>query len=708
MKSLIKKRENVKLEYQKLFDSIERTRTQTQGEIDELIENVNQKTLAYADVRAHNQDLFITIYELKAKLKNVEKGLKDATSVRRLLSRASSSKNSVLSHTKSRSTDVEVHVKSNKKTNILSKKNVVQNKKNVTNVDVKNAPKANDVLCVSCAKNVLIPCHDSCLAKYKLNMHSNVKRVLFTTPRTATPVSLDTTSIVTKTSGCSKHMTGDLSLLKIFVEKFIGTVPFGNDHFTAITGYCNYIHGNITICYVYYVEGLGHNLFSVGQFYEGDFEVAFRSKTCYVQNLEGDDLLIGARESNLYTISISDMADSSLVCLMSKATSTKSWLWHRRLSHLNFGTINDLTKQDLIDGFPKFKYDKDHLCSACERGKSQKASHLPKFVPCTHSKLELIHMDLCGPMRVESINVQTGNATRRAHYENLCIMQQFSIARTPQQNGVVERRNYTIVEAACIMLIFSKSPAFLWAEAYSTACFTQNCSLIHTRYNKTLHEILRGRKPNIGYFYVFGSLCYLTNDKEDLGKMKPKADIGIFIGYSESSKGFWIYNRRTRKIMETIHVKFDELTAMASEHHNNEAPPLVSSSEEHFFPNSNDKANELSQEDKSADFNRNTLLSPYHTPMFEEAGLSLTAEEPSEMQVITPVQPSTHVWTKAHPLDQVIGDPSRPVMTRSKLSTDSEVCMYALTVSTIEPKNIKEAMSDHSWIESMQDELHQF
>ncbi|GKD65148.1 retrovirus-related pol polyprotein from transposon TNT 1-94 [Tanacetum coccineum] len=641
MKYLIKKRENVKLEYQKLFDSIERTRTQTQGEIDELIENVNQKTLAYADVRAHNQDLFIIISELKAKLKNVEKGLKYATSVRRLLSRASSSKNSVLSHTKSHSTDVEVHVKSNKKTNILSKKNVVQNKKNVTNVDVKNAPKANDVLCVSCAKNVLIPCHDSCLAKYKLNMHSNVKRVLFTTPRTATPVSLDTTSIVTKTSGCSKHMTGDLSLLKIFVEKFIGTVPFGNDHFTAITGYCNYIHGNITICHVYYVEGLGHNLFSVGQFCEG------------------------ARESNLYTISISDMADSSLVCLMSKATSTKSWLWHRRLSHLNFGTINDLTKQDLIDGFPKFKYDKDHLCSACERGKSQKASHLPKFVPCTHSKLELIHMDLCGPMRVESING---------------IMQQFSIARTPQQNGVVERRNCTLVEAACIMLIFSKSPAFLWAEAYSTACFTQNCSLIHTRYNKTLHEILRGRKPNIGYFYVFGSLCYLTNDREDLGKMKPKADIGIFIGYSESSKGFWIYNRRTRKIMETIHVKFDELTAMASEHHNNEAPPLVSSSEEQFFPNSNDKANELSQEDESADFNRNTLLSPYHTPMFDEAESSLTAEEPLEM----------------------------PVMTRSKLDTDSEVCMYALTDSTIEPKNIKEAMSDHSWIESMQDELHQF
>ncbi|GJU09712.1 retrovirus-related pol polyprotein from transposon TNT 1-94 [Tanacetum coccineum] len=205
-------------------------------------------------------------------------------------------------------------------------------------------------------------------------------------------------------SGCSKHMTGDRSLLKIFVEKFMGTVHFGNEHFTAITCYGNYVQGNITVCHVYYVEGLRHNLFSVGQFYDGDLEVSFRSKTCYVRNLEGDDVLTGDRESNLYTISISDMAASSPVCLMSKATSTKSWLWHRRLSHLNFGTINDLTKHDLVDGLLKFKYEKDHLCSACERGKSKNAFHPPKVVPSNHSKLELLHMNLCGPMRVTSIN----------------------------------------------------------------------------------------------------------------------------------------------------------------------------------------------------------------------------------------------------------------------------------------------------------------
>ncbi|GJZ44915.1 retrovirus-related pol polyprotein from transposon TNT 1-94 [Tanacetum coccineum] len=116
------------------------------------------------------------------------------------------------------------------------------------------------------------------------------------------------------------------------------------------------------------------------------------------------------------------------------------------------------------------------------------------------------------------------------------------------------------------MLIFSRLPELLWAKAISTACFTQNRSIIHTRYNKTPYELLHGRKPNVEYLHVFGSLCYPTNDQDDIGKMKPKSYIGIFIGYSETSRGFLIYNRRTKKIMETIHVKFDELTAMALEH----------------------------------------------------------------------------------------------------------------------------------------------
>ncbi|GJT28197.1 hypothetical protein Tco_0908472 [Tanacetum coccineum] len=267
---------------------------------------------------SENEDKYHDIVlDLKAGAKKNENVVLkiDATSVRRSSSRDSPFKNSVFSNTKKSSKKVEVYVRINKKTDVPSK-NVVSNKKIVVVVDVKNTLKAKNVLCVSCTKYVLILCHDKCLANYKLNVDSKVRRALFTTPR---PKSVDTTLIVSKTRFAeriaqfkpldttlvvskTKHMTDDRSLLKIFVEKFIGTVRFRNDHYTIITGYSDYVQGNITIYHVYFVEGLGYNLFRVGQFCDDDLEVAFRSKTCYVRNLKGDDLLIGARDSNLYTI----------------------------------------------------------------------------------------------------------------------------------------------------------------------------------------------------------------------------------------------------------------------------------------------------------------------------------------------------------------------------------------------------------------------
>ncbi|GJZ08346.1 integrase, catalytic region, zinc finger, CCHC-type containing protein [Tanacetum coccineum] len=152
--------------------------------------------------------------------------------------------------------------------------------------------------------------------------------------------------------GCSKHMTRDRSRLRNFVKKFIGTVRFRNDHFGAIMGYGDYVIGDSVISRVYYVEGLGHNLFFVGQFCDSDLEVAFRKHTCFVQDLDGVDLIKGSRGTNLYTISVEDMMRSSPICLLSKASKNKSWLWHRRLNHLNFGTLNDLARKDLVRGLP--------------------------------------------------------------------------------------------------------------------------------------------------------------------------------------------------------------------------------------------------------------------------------------------------------------------------------------------------------------------
>nr|GFC69607.1 retrovirus-related Pol polyprotein from transposon TNT 1-94 [Tanacetum cinerariifolium] len=162
-------------------------------------------------------------------------------------------------------------------------------------------------------------------------------------------------------SGCSKHMTGNLKLLINFVWKFMETVRFGNDHVAAILGFGDLQWGNILITRVYFIEGLGHNLFSVGQFCDSDLEVAFRRNACFVRNLEGVDLLKGDRSTNLYTINLHEMASASPICLMARASSTKSWLWHQRLSHLNYDTINDLARNDLVAGLPKFKYHKEHL-----------------------------------------------------------------------------------------------------------------------------------------------------------------------------------------------------------------------------------------------------------------------------------------------------------------------------------------------------------
>ncbi|GKE28137.1 retrovirus-related pol polyprotein from transposon TNT 1-94 [Tanacetum coccineum] len=170
---------------------------------------------------------------------------------------------------------------------------------------------------------------------------------------------------------------------------------------------------------------------------------------------------------------------------------------------------------------------------------------------------------------VRNVRIDNGtefiNHTLRESYENVGISHQTFVARTPQQNGVVERRNRTLVKAARTMLIFSKAPSFLWAEAINTACCTQNRSIIHRQYNKTLYELMQDKKPDLSFFHVFGAICYLTNDSDDLDKLDAKANIGIFVGYAPAKKAFRIYNKRTQKIIETIHVTFDELTTMASE-----------------------------------------------------------------------------------------------------------------------------------------------
>nr|GEU70274.1 hypothetical protein [Tanacetum cinerariifolium] len=227
-------------------------------------------------------------------------------------------------------------------------------------------------------------------------------------------------------------------------------------------------------------------------------------------------------------------------------------------------------------------------------GKSKKKSHKPKSEDTNQEKLYLLHMDLCGPMRVESVNgkkyilVIVDDYSRftwvkclRSKDEALYFITKFlkmiqvrlkvdishetSVARFPQQNGVVKRRNCMLIEAACTMLIYAQALLFLWAEAVATACYTQNRSIVRFCHGKTPYELLHNKLPDLSFLHVFGALSYPTNDSENLVKLQPKADIGIFIGYAPTKKAFRIYNKCTRRIVETIQVDFDDLKAMASE-----------------------------------------------------------------------------------------------------------------------------------------------
>ncbi|GKD03728.1 retrovirus-related pol polyprotein from transposon TNT 1-94 [Tanacetum coccineum] len=440
---------------------------------------------------------------------------------------------------------------------------------------------------------------------------------------------------------------------------------------------------------VYYVEGLNHNLFSVGQFCDVDLEVAFRKSTCYIHDLKGNDLLTGSHGTYLYSITLQDTTTPNPICLMAKATSSQAWLWHRRLSHLNFDTINLLSKNNIFTGLPNLKFVKDHLCSSCELRKAKRKSFHTKTTPSSKRRLQLLHMDLCGPMRVESINGKK------------------------------------------------------YAEAIATACFTQNCSLVTPRHEKTPYHIINAQKLSVKFFHIFGSLCYIVRDGENLDKMKEKGDACIFVGYSTQSKAYRVFNKRTRIIVETIHVNFDELSQMASDHVSSDPiPQCLTTLDLLFSPMFDELLNGTTPVVlKSSDVHAAdapdkpptqvpTVTAPkniiqaetnteyaqvdddefiiFSTPVQERGETSSRHVDSSNMHTFYQHHPSGQRWTKYHPLEQVIGNPSQLIITRHQLETNGEMCMFTLTVSQTEPKNIKEAMADSAWIEAMQEELHQF
>ncbi|GKB92798.1 retrovirus-related pol polyprotein from transposon TNT 1-94 [Tanacetum coccineum] len=283
------------------------------------------------------------------------------------------------------------------------------------------------------------------------------------------------------------------------------------------------------------------------------------------------------------------------------------------------------------------------------------------------------------------------NKTLDGWFESVGISHETSVPQSPQQNAVVERQNRTLMEAARTMLIFAKAPLFLWAEAVATVCYTLNRSLLHTLHGKTYYELLKGKKPNLQYFRVFGSLCYPTNDYDDIGKLKVKADIGIFVGYAPTKKAYRIYNKRTRKIQETIHVTFDELTEGLTSIQTSSglAPQQMTS-----VPNSTELELTTLQSGRShselvkdpeppsvppikkqapenaidtSDSDTETLFDHVDSNVFDTYTAPKTDSEASSSNTVninvTPNNQLPHVkkWTQAHSLENIIRDKDRPL-----------------------------------------------
>ncbi|KAI3735349.1 hypothetical protein L6452_14844 [Arctium lappa] len=545
-------------------------------------------------------------------------------------------------------------------------------------------------------------------------------------------------------------------------------------------------------------------MLSVSQVYDKQHSILFTNTECMILAPgfkvvdESMILLRTPRKDNVYCLDMDNVdSDSSLNCLVSKASVDESSLWHRRMCHMNFKTMNKLVKNNLVRGLPSKVFSCDDHCVACLKGKQHKTSHKTKELNTISSCLQLLHMDLFGPTNVMSIGkksyclvivddysrftwvyflrtkdetsgliksfilrienqtnqkvkiIRSDNGTefKNLDLNNFCeekgIERQYSAPRTPQQNGVAERRNRTLIEAARSLLADSKLPITFWAEAVNTACYVQNRVLVVKPKNKTPYELLNKRKPFIGFFKPFGCPCTILNTKSHLGKFDSKADDAFLVGYSSQSKAYRVFNSSSRIIEESDNVKCNENT-----------PNPIGSGPQWLFDidsltnsfgfSSDDYAgsgsggsgttqvkDSLSQSvifpiptvDPVKDCEKESSTGPSQSEeesrdeetqdnKESEVAAENTSVElnDSNLEVGLNEEPNHHTKIqKNHPPQLVIGDMSSPLMTRnqSRLQEmqDQQHTVLSCFLSQLEPKKAHDAMKESSWIEAMQEEL---
>ena len=553
-------------------------------------------------------------------------------------------------------------------------------------------------------------------------------------------------------------MTGNKKIFKSLIPYDGGYVTFGSDQRKSkVVGLGTIGTDHVSIDDVYLVEGLNFNLLSVSRLVDSGFHIKFDNNGCFLY-LNKDNSLVytGKRKKNVYYLYV-DQFKSGELCL--SAMTEQSWLWHRRLGHVSFDSIKKIISQNLVRGLPINSLESNGVCDACMKGKLHKSSFNSKDQVTTKRSLELIHMDLFGPINVPSlarkryvfvivddysrytwvnflkskdetfdyfveycnqvenekdykivtIRSDHGKEFENSSFDDLCgsrgYMQEFSAPRTPQQNGVVERKNRNLQELARSMLNEYSSPKFLWAEAVNTACKIINRVNIRPFLNKTPYELWKGRKPNISYFKVFGSKCFVLDQSLNLGKFDSKSLEGIFVGYSTTSRAYRVYLTQSKTIVESIHVKFDESTNVVVERvlENVGGDPR---DEEDNLHRENGRERVVELEGENSEQHEEQPDEAHHNDEGERIEIlneNRDDEIPASSQ--SSYQPPEILReVTSHPLHNVIGNPREGVRTRSRLQAMAN-CAF---VSQLEPTSFKEANNDPNWILAMQEELVQF
>ncbi|GJZ51706.1 putative ribonuclease H-like domain-containing protein [Tanacetum coccineum] len=388
------------------------------------------------------------------------------------------------------------------------------------------------------------------------------------------------------TQGGSKHMTGNMSYLTDYEEIDGGYIAFrGNPKGGKITRKCTIKTGNLDFENVYFVRELKFNLFSVSQMCDKKNSVLFNDTKCIVLSPkfklidESQVLLRVPRKNNMYSVDLKNIVPKGgLTCLFAKATSDESKLWHKRLGHLNFKTMNKLVKGNLVRGLPSKLFENDQSCIACHKGKQHRASCKSKTENSISLPLHMLHMDLFDPTFVKSLMnkmyclVVTNDFNRFTwvfflatkdetsgilksfitRIENL-VDHKFKVIRCDNETEFKNREMNQFCDMKGIMRLFC-------AKAVSTACYVQNRVLVVKPHNKTPYELFHGRTPTLSSMRPFGCLVTILNTIDHLSKFDGKADKGFFIGYSLNGKALRVFNSRRSIVEENLHIRFKKNT----------------------------------------------------------------------------------------------------------------------------------------------------